>query len=116
MASAAKATTNLTRLAVAKNPHRVLGVLYSKSLRAFAKMPSDYAYRKHTEQIVTERAELTKATKDVLELEKKIGCGQIEEVIIQAQNELKLARSVLEWKSWEPLENEPPATQWKWPM
>ena len=63
MASAAKATTNLTRLAVAKNPHHVLGVLYSKSLRALAKMPSDYAYRKHTEQIVTERAELTKATK-----------------------------------------------------
>ena len=63
MASAAKATTNLTRLAVAKNPHHVLGVLYSKSLRALAKMPSDYAYRKHTEQIITERAELTKATK-----------------------------------------------------
>lgn len=116
MASAAKLTTNLTRLAVAKNPHHMLGVFYNKSLRALAKMPTDYAYRKHTEQIILERAEMVKSTQDVLELEKKIGCGQIEEVIIQAENELKLTRKVLEWKSWEPLENEPPANQWKWPM
>ena len=61
--AAAKATTNLTRLAVAKNPHHLLGVFYSKSLRALAKMPSDYAYRKHTEQIILERAELVKTVK-----------------------------------------------------
>lgn len=114
--AAAKATTNLTRMAVAKNPHHLLGVFYSKSLRALAKMPSDYAYRKHTEQIILERAELVKTVKDVSELEKKIGCGQIEEVVIQAENELKLSRKILEWKSWEPLENEPPVNQWKWPM
>jgi len=114
--AAAKVSTNLTRLAVAKNPHHLLGVFYSKSLRALAKMPSDYAYRKHTEQIILERAEMVKTIKDVSELEKKIGCGQIEEVVIQADNELKLARKILEWKSWEPLENEPPVNQWKWPM
>ena len=63
MASAAKVTTGLTRLAVAKNPHHTLGVFYSKSLRALAKMPTDYAYRKHTEQIILERAEMVKSTK-----------------------------------------------------
>lgn len=114
--AAAKVTTNLTRLAVAKNPHHLLGVFYSKSLRALAKMPTDYAYRKHTEQILLERAEMVKKFKDVSELEKNIGCGQIEEVVIQAENELKLTRKILEWKSWEPLENEPPVGQWKWPM
>ena len=52
MASAgAKATTNLARLAVARNPHHSLGVLYSKNLRALAKMPNEYAYRKNTEQV-----------------------------------------------------------------
>ena len=61
--AAAKATTNLCRLAVAKNPHHLLGVFYSKSLRALAKMPSDYAYRKHTEQIIQERAEMVKSIK-----------------------------------------------------
>ena len=63
MASAAKLTTNLTRLAVAKNPHHMLGVFYTKSLRALAKMPTDYAYRKHTEQILLERHEMVKSTK-----------------------------------------------------
>ena len=62
MAGAVKLTTNLTGLAVAKNAHHTLGVLYSKSLRALAKMPSDYAYRKHTEQIITERASMVKST------------------------------------------------------
>ena len=50
----AKVTTNLARLAVARNPHHSLGVLYSKTLRALAKMPNEYAYRKHTEQVWNE--------------------------------------------------------------
>ena len=47
----AKLTTNLAGLAVARNPHHSLGVLYSKTLRALAKMPNEYAYRKQTEQV-----------------------------------------------------------------
>lgn len=77
---AKKLTTNLTRLAVAHNPHHQLGVLYSKTLRALAKMPTDYAYRKHTEQILNERAALVKSVACPNELEQKIGAGQIEEV------------------------------------
>ena len=111
-----KVTTNLTRLVVSRNPHHQLGVLYSKTLRALAKMPSDYAYRKHTEQIINERAALVKNVSCPSELEKKINCGQIEEVVIQAENELSLARNILEWKSWEPLHTQAPANQWKWPL
>ena len=40
-----------------------------------------------------ERANLVKAISNVEELEKKIGAGQIEEVIIQAENELRLSRN-----------------------
>ena len=48
-------------------------------------MPADYPYRKHTEQIVTERAAMLKATENIAEIEKKLDCGQIEEVIIQVR-------------------------------
>lgn len=49
------------------------------------------------------------------ELEKKIGCGQIEEVIVQAENELLLARKMLGWKPWESLLKPAPSAQWQWP-
>ena len=49
--AAVKMSTNLTGLDVCKNPHYILGVFYSKTLRVLAKMPSDYAYKKHTEQV-----------------------------------------------------------------
>jgi len=116
MSKYAKLTTNLTGLTVARNPINTLGSLYGRSLRALAKMPADYPYRKHTEQIVSERAAMVKSATTIEELEKKINCGQIEEVIIQAENEVALARMLLETRAWEPLVNEPPANQWKWPM
>ncbi|GBP90601.1 NADH dehydrogenase 1 alpha subcomplex subunit 5 [Eumeta japonica] len=54
-------------------------------------------------------------TNNVYELEQKIGCGQAEELIIQAENELNLARKMLTWKPWEPLVTIPPPGQWNWP-
>merc|ERR1711933_291011 len=98
MASGAykKAFTGLTGMAVSRNPTHTLGVLHGKNLRALAKMPADFPYRKHTEAL--------------------INCGQIEEVIIQAENELSLSRSMLEWKAWEPLCEAAPENQWKWPI
>merc|ERR1712244_98808 len=114
--SASKIRTNLTRLAVSKNAHTKLALIYSKNLRVLAKMPSDYAYRKHTESLVMERAAFVKNEPIVADLEAKINGGQIEEVIIQAENELNLSRKILEWKSWEPLIAEAPANQWKWPI
>ena len=53
-------TTGLTGLAVANNPHHTLTVLYGKILRALQKMPSSAAYRKYTEEIINERAQIVK--------------------------------------------------------
>merc|ERR1711941_204501 len=108
--------TGLTGMKVAKNPTHTLGVLYSKNLRALAKMPLDYPYRKNTESLINERVSILKQSNTIEEAEKKIGMGQIEEVIIQAENELMLARNILEWKSWEPLTEKAPENQWKWPL
>ena len=35
---------------------------------------------------------------------------------LQAENEVALARLMLETRAWEPLVNEAPPNQWKWPM
>jgi NADH dehydrogenase (ubiquinone) 1 alpha subcomplex subunit 5 len=96
-------------------------------------MPQDAAYRKYTEQIVNDRLKAVQNSvssyspernftiptsfqnKDVKGLEKAIGNGQAEELILQAEKELILARKMLGWKAWEPLIKQAPATQWQWP-
>lgn len=49
------------------------------------------------------------------DLEKKINCGQAEELIIQAENELVLTRKMLAFKPWESIIARPTADQWSWP-
>ncbi|WKX89652.1 hypothetical protein Q1695_008922 [Nippostrongylus brasiliensis] len=49
-------------------------------------------------------------------LKEKIGMGQIEEVIEQAEYELEVARAILESKAWEALVEEAPKGQWNWPI
>ncbi|CAH2050745.1 unnamed protein product, partial [Iphiclides podalirius] len=110
-----KKTTGLVGVAVAANPHHTLSSLYGKILRTLQRMPPNAAYRKYTEQIVRERAAVLQQTKDAYELESKINCGQAEELIIQAENELNLARKMLNWKPWDPLIAKPPSGQWDWP-
>ncbi|CAL4075455.1 unnamed protein product [Meganyctiphanes norvegica] len=114
--AARKLTTGLTGLAVATAPHHTLGVLYGKTLRCLQKMPADAAYRRYTEQLTSERLAVVKTEPNVDALETKINCGQVEEVIQQAECELLLARKMLEWKPWEPLVEEAPRNQWKWPL
>ncbi|NXU41995.1 NDUA5 dehydrogenase, partial [Drymodes brunneopygia] len=102
-----------------------LRILYTKILGVLQKIPQDAvlqkisqdaAYRKYTEQIVNERFDLVKKETDVQKLQEKLNSGQIEEVIVQAENELSLARKMIQWKPWEPLIEEPPSGQWRWPI
>lgn len=111
-----KETTRLTGLAVAKNPHHSLTVLYEKILSTLEKMPDQAAYKHHTKKLVEERYDLVKKVKDAQELEKRMNAGQIEEVIQAAENELFLSRKMLEWKPWEKLIGQAPSNQWKWPV
>lgn len=59
---------------------------------------------------------MVKSEPNVEKLEAKINGGQVEELILQAERELNLARRMIEWRSWEPLVKEAPPNQWKWPI
>ncbi|XP_028405686.1 NADH dehydrogenase [ubiquinone] 1 alpha subcomplex subunit 5-like [Dendronephthya gigantea] len=111
-----KKTTGLTGLAVSKNPRETLISVYNKTLDVLSTMPSTAVYRTSTENLTKQRIKLVEMEGNIEELEKKIGCGQIEEVIEQANDELSLAEKMREWQPWEPLQTEPPPDQWKWPI
>uniref|UniRef100_UPI002540D964 NADH dehydrogenase [ubiquinone] 1 alpha subcomplex subunit 5 n=1 Tax=Euleptes europaea TaxID=460621 RepID=UPI002540D964 len=116
MAGVLKKTTGLVGLAVSEAPHDRLRILYTKILAALQNIPRDAAYRTYTEKIVNERFNMVKTEPDVGKLENKLNSGQLEEVILQAESELSLARKMVQWRPWEPLVEEPPADQWKWPI
>ncbi|XP_001365496.1 NADH dehydrogenase [ubiquinone] 1 alpha subcomplex subunit 5 isoform X2 [Monodelphis domestica] len=116
MAGVLKKTTGLVGLAVCETPRERLKLLYDKILNTLQLMPANAAYRKYTEQITNERMNMVKEETDLQKLEDQLQSGQLEEVILQAENELSLARKMLIWKPWEPLLEEPPANQWKWPL
>lgn len=101
---------------MARNPHHTLTVLYGKTLRVLQKMPEDAVYRQSAEKVVKERLEAVSTIKDILKLEQQIKAGLLEEVILQAEYELVLARNMAEWKPWEDLVTKPPQNQWQWPF
>lgn len=115
MAGALKKTTGITGLAVARNPEHNLRVVYGKILKVLKKIPPHAAYRKYTEEIVQTRLQAVIDSKNYEEIEKKVNCGQVEELIKQAEQELILARKFVAWKPWEPLVSQPPPNQWTWP-
>jgi len=116
MSVAKKLTTGLTGLIVSRTPHYTLSMLYTKTLKELAKMPQTSAYRKFTENTIQTRLAIVNSEKDVAVIESKINSGQVEELIVQAENELSLARRFLKKDHpWDPLIGQTPHGQWTWP-
>ncbi|XP_033056638.1 NADH dehydrogenase [ubiquinone] 1 alpha subcomplex subunit 5-like isoform X1 [Trachypithecus francoisi] len=113
MASVLKKTTGL---AVCKSPHERLRIFYTNIRYVLEQIPKNAAYRKYTEQITNEKLAMVKVESDVQKLEDQLEGGQIKEIILLGKNELSLARQMMQWKTWKPLVEEPPAHQWKWPI
>nr|XP_033328208.1 NADH dehydrogenase [ubiquinone] 1 alpha subcomplex subunit 5 [Megalopta genalis] len=110
-----KKTTGLTGLAVNPQARENLMKVYSQVLAALAILPQESAYRRNTEAIVKERNAIVQQNTNVADIENKIGYGQIEELLLQAQDELILAQRMSSWKPWESLTEEAPSHQWTWP-
>ncbi|XP_073031206.1 probable NADH dehydrogenase [ubiquinone] 1 alpha subcomplex subunit 5, mitochondrial [Primulina eburnea] len=90
MAARVKETTGIVGLDVVPNAREVLVGLYKKTLNEIKAVPEDEGYRKSVESFTRHRLKVCQEEEDWEAIEKKLGCGQVEELIEEAQDELKL--------------------------
>lgn len=85
-----KSTTGIVGLEVVPNAREVLIDLYSKTLKEVEAVPADENYRKAVETFTKHRLQVCQEEQDWEQIEKKLGCGQVEELIEEAEDELRL--------------------------
>lgn len=90
MMAKVKETTGIVGLDVVPNAREVLIGLYTKTLEEIKAVPEDEGYRKAVESFTRQRLNVCKEEEDWEAIEKRLGCGQVEELIEEAQDELKL--------------------------
>ncbi|KAK4838284.1 hypothetical protein QYF36_012597 [Acer negundo] len=95
-----KETTGIVGLEVVPNAREVLINLYNKTLNEIKAVPEDEGYRKAVESFTRHRLEVCQKEEDLEKIEESIGCGQVEELIEEAQDELKLIGKMIEWDPW----------------
>lgn len=96
-----KETTGIVGLEVVPNAREVLISLYDKTLNEIKTIPENVRYRKHVEAFTNHRRKVCQEEEDWETIEKRIACGQVEELIEDAQSELELIPKMAEWKPWE---------------
>ncbi|KAF8591872.1 NADH2 dehydrogenase [Ramaria rubella] len=110
-----KASTGLTGLPVHANPLPELRRNLESTLQTISAMPEHATYRQAVTAITQRKlAILERAAGDISIVEKEIDQGQIEEVLKAAEDELSLAGKMVEWKAWEPLEEQAPPGQFEY--
>ncbi|KAI8995592.1 NADH2 dehydrogenase [Trametes punicea] len=113
--AARKPSTGITGLKVHRDPVPELKKTYEDTLQALSAIPQSSVYRQGTEALTLHKLKvLEKANGDVAAIEKELDEGQIEESLDIALDELSLAKKMLEWKAWEPLEEKPQPGQWQY--
>eukprot|EP00009_Paramoeba_aestuarina_P002121 CAMPEP_0201514372 /NCGR_PEP_ID=MMETSP0161_2-20130828/6231_1 /ASSEMBLY_ACC=CAM_ASM_000251 /TAXON_ID=180227 /ORGANISM="Neoparamoeba aestuarina, Strain SoJaBio B1-5/56/2" /LENGTH=135 /DNA_ID=CAMNT_0047910903 /DNA_START=46 /DNA_END=453 /DNA_ORIENTATION=+ len=102
-----KTSTNITGLEVVPNAQEVLGFLYNKTLKEIQDgFPEHDHYRKSVEKTTKHRLSIIETEPDWRLCEEKIGRGQLEELIQDAEDELLLIPMMRKAKPWEVDENE----------
>lgn len=105
--------TGITGIYQHPNPRPALISLYKATLDELnEKFPADSIYRQSVENLTKSRLAIVESHEVVEKIENEIGCGLIEEVVIQANEELELLKKMAEWKVWEPLQEKPLDDQW----
>lgn len=103
----------LRRLAVTKTSTGLVGIpvdvagranfiaAQQRILEAIEAVPADAAYRKSVEATAQYRLNVAESTEDETAIENEIGFGQLEELIISAEEELELINFYAANKGWE---------------
>lgn len=96
-----KESTGLVGLEVVPNAREVLISLYNQTLKDVDTIPESAHYRKAVEKFTNFRLQVCQEEEDWDKIEERIQCGQVEELIVQAKDELQLISKMKEWKPWE---------------
>eukprot|EP01102_Stenamoeba_stenopodia_P013401 TRINITY_DN4342_c0_g1_i1.p1 TRINITY_DN4342_c0_g1~~TRINITY_DN4342_c0_g1_i1.p1 ORF type:complete len:151 (+),score=36.82 TRINITY_DN4342_c0_g1_i1:134-586(+) len=102
-----KISTGLTGLEVHAKPREALQKLYGLTLQAIQDVPPSAGYRAAVEQITNYRLNVVNQNEDITTIEKIIGTGQVEELIEQAKDELKLIPDMIKAAPWDVPPNHP---------
>ncbi|MCL7051576.1 hypothetical protein MKW94_015996 [Papaver nudicaule] len=100
-----KETTGIVGLDVVPNAREVLISLYKKTLNEIKAVPEDEGYRKAVESFTKNRLRVCEEEEDWEQIEKKLACGQVEELIEEAQDELTLIGKMIDWNPWSAPDN-----------
>lgn len=105
--------TGLTDLQSHPSPKQSLLKVYDHTL-AFVgeKFPPTSVYRTTVENMTKARKAIVESTNDTDAIEQQVGSGLVEEILVQAADEFRLAEDLAEHKVWESLEEEPLPDQW----
>lgn len=105
--------TGLTGIYQHPNPRPALIALYNHTLTVLDnKFPKDSIYKQSVEALTKNRMKVVHEEEITENIENKIGGGLIEEIVIQAHEELNLANELSLVKCWEELEEKPLDDQW----
>ena len=96
-----KSSTGIPGIPVVPRAREILIRIYERYMDMLAQFESDAPYRTHMEKLTQERLAVLLSTSDVFEIEERIGCGQIEELIEHAEAEMRLAPFMLEHQPWK---------------
>nr|XP_051715420.1 NADH dehydrogenase [ubiquinone] 1 alpha subcomplex subunit 5-like [Oryctolagus cuniculus] len=101
-------------LAVCDRPHERLRRLDTKLRDGLEQTRRSAAYRKYTEQVTSQKLSVVKVESGIKKLQDQLWDGQIEELILQAEEDLSLARQMMQWQQGELRAQDPPANLRKW--
>ena len=100
LTAATKRSTGLTGLKVHRDPLPELKKTYEATLQTLSSIPPTSVYRQGTEALTLHKLKVVeRANGDVAAVERELDEGQIEESLDVAQDELSLAKKILEWKA-----------------